>query len=628
MKKIKLFYIPISALLFTGLFTNCNDDFVNTKPLNEASKELVWSDAGLAQAFINDIYNGFGQGGFNEQMLASLTDESMFTHPGRGINTITESRSNPADQGWIVNSYEYGNMYKFIRAANTAIENLKEPKFNNEAQAKQMLGEAYFLRAYYYQQLLRFYGPIPLITKIYQLEDTDFTVARNTYEECVNFIVKDCDEAATLLSKAAKVEGRANEAAAQALKARVLLYAASDLHDVPTAKSKSPTIAGYSNPEYVGYVSGNRIERWQKAKAAAKVVLDQTEFAYKLNLLASEKALEGRANYIALAMGGKSKVSDADAKRDLILGRFFNDQKDEGGAYVGRNNGPNGYHNWSGNTPTQLLVDDYEMLSGEKFDWNKPDHAANIYANRDPRLGASILYDGATWKPRTDDVKERDPANQIQTGQYEVINEKGAKIIQYGLDTRNSPIEDWNGSYLGYYMRKFVDADPSIVDQNSRQRVPWPVLRYTEAVLNYVEACIELGEDLEARNWLNKIRFRAGMPAIPDTESGQALKARYRNERRVELAYEEHRFFDTRRWMIAKETIGRPVTYISVFGTLKEGKKVTIYKYDTSNYTYSYKVNTIAPGIENRKWEDKMYFISIHRDEMNRNNKLVQNPGY
>lgn len=628
MKTINLFYIPISALLFTGLFASCNDDFVNTKPLAEVPKELVWTDAGLAQAFVNDLYNGFGQGGFNEQMLASLTDESMFTHPGRGINTITESRSNPADQGWIVDSYEYGNMYKRIRATNIAIENLITPKFNNEALAKQMLGEAYFLRAYYYQQLLRFYGAIPLITKIYTLEDTDYTAARNTYEECVNFIVKDCEQAATLLSGVAKVDGRTSEAAALALKARVLLYAASDLHDVPTAKTKSSTISAYANPELLGYVSGNRAERWQKAKVAAKAVLDKAEFAYKLDLSKKETPADGRANYIALAMAGNSKIADADAKRDLILGRFFNDLKDEGGAYVGRNNGPNGYHNWAGNSPTQLLVDDYETLSGEKFNWNNSVHTDSIYNNRDPRLGASILHDGAKWKPRTDDVKKRDTANRIQTGQYEVINEKGAKVIQYGLDTRNSPVEDWNGSYTGYYMRKFVDADPRIVDQNTRQSVPWPVLRYTEAVLNYAEACLELGEDAEARTWLNKIRFRSGMPAIDKDESGQKLKDRYRNERRVELAYEEHRFFDTRRWMNAKETIGRQVTLISIFGTLKAGKLVTLYGYNTDNYSYSYKVNTIAPGIENRNWLDKMYFISIHRDEMNRNTKLIQNPGY
>jgi hypothetical protein len=254
--------------------------------------------------------------------------------------------------------------------------------------------------------------------------------------------------------------------------------------------------------------------------------------------------------------------------------------------------------------------------------------AASPYQNRDPRLKATILYDGADWKPRTADVADRDKVNQIQTGQYEVINAHGQKVIQFGLDTRKSPIEDWNGSRTGYYIRKFTDPDPTMEDQNTRQRIPWPMFRYTEAILNYVEACIELGEEAEAKIWLNKIRFRAGMPAIPDNETGAVLKARYRNERRIELAYEEHRFFDTRRWMIAAETIGRKANIINITGILKAGKSVTQYKYDPTSYTYKYVVSNIDPGIENRNWDDKMYFTSLHRDEVNRNTKLIQNPGY
>jgi hypothetical protein len=154
------------------------------------------------------------------------------------------------------------------------------------------------------------------------------------------------------------------------------------------------------------------------------------------------------------------------------------------------------------------------------------------------------------------------------------------------------------------------------------------MFRYTEAILNYVEACIELGEENEAKIWLNKIRFRAGMPAISTSETGTALKARYRNERRIELAYEEHRFFDARRWMIASETLGRKANIINITGTLKAGKNVTLYQYNPENYTYTYAVSNIDPGIENRSWDDKMYFTSIHRDEINRNTKLIQNPGY
>lgn len=625
MKTLKK-YNYIAVLLFTTCIAGCNDDFVNTQPLGEVAEDAAWGDAALAEAFVIDIYNGFGQGGLDEQMMASLTDEAMFTHPGRGINTITESRSNDADQGWINYTYGWGDLYGRIRATNIALANLAEPQFDNSSGISgQLMGEAHFLRAFYYHQLVRFYGAVPLIDFVYELGEEDYTAPRNTFEECVAFIVADCDRAAELLAEAPLVDGRASAVAALALKSRILTYAASDLHDIPTAAAQSEVISGYSNQEYLGYISGDRRARWVAARDAAKATLDAYGPGYMMDLTAPASPEEGTQNYLSIAMGGGSKAVTADGKADLILGRFFIDLKDEGGNYVGRNNGPNGYHNWAGNTPTQQLVDDYRMIDGSPFDWDNAEHAGAPYDNRDPRFYATILYDGADWKPRTADVAGRDPANQIQTGQYEVMR-GGEKVIHYGLDTRNSAVEDWNGSYTGYYMRKFIDPDPTVVDQNTRQFVPWPVLRFTEVVLNYVEACIELGEDAEARTWLNRIRFRAGMPAI--TLSGEGLRDAYRNERRIELAYEEHRFHDVRRWMIAAETLGRKVGIMRVFGRLKAGSSVSQYRYDPDNYDYSYTVGTIDPGIENRQWLDKMYFMPIHRDEINRNGKLKQNPGY
>jgi SusD family. len=195
-----------------------------------------------------------------------------------------------------------------------------------------------------------------------------------------------------------------------------------------------------------------------------------------------------------------------------------------------------------------------------------------------------------------------------------------------GLDTRQSSIENWNGSWTGYYVRKFTDPDPNIVDNTTRQTIPWPFFRYTEAVLNYAEACIELGEEDEARNWLNQIRFRSGMPAI--TESGAALKERYRNERRIEMAYEDQRYHDARRWMIAPATLGRKVQYIDIVGHLKPGATPnTLYRYDPLKYDYTYTPIEVN-SLENRKWDDKMYFRPIPNDEMTTNPKLVQNPGY
>ncbi len=619
MKKIKILALAFIAGLVT--FTSCNDDFVNTTPLDQLSQSTVWSDAALAEAFVTEIYAGLGVGGFEEQSLSSLTDETMFTHPGRGITTITEGRSNPADIGWVSGNIRWDNMYSRIRATNLALENLADPQFpNNNNIVERLQGEAKFMRAYYYHQLARYYGGVPLIDRPYKLGEADYLAARNTWAETVDFIVKDCDEAAKLLDGKKLANGRASKEAALALKSRILTYAASDLHDVPTAKSKSTTIASATNPELIGYASGSRADRWKKAQDASKAVLDLNR-GYKVNLTEpATPPAQGTTNYmnIALARNG--------GETELLFARYFINAKQENGGRIGLYNGPNGYNNWAGNSPIQLLVDDYEMLDGTKFNWNDAKEAADPYANRDPRFDATILHEGSPWKVRSNANLPKDPASQIQTGRYEVIDATGKKVTHFGLDTRNSSIEDWNGSYTGYYMRKFTDPNPAIVDQNTWQEIPWPFFRYTEAIFNYAEACINLGQEAEARDWLNKIRFRAGMPAI--TDAGQALVERFRNEKRIEMVYEEQRFHDARRWMIAPSTLGRKANGIQIVGTLKPGKTVNVYKYSKENYDYSYARFEIDPGKENRNWDDKLYFLPISRAETNRNEKLVQNPGY
>ncbi|WP_186754451.1 RagB/SusD family nutrient uptake outer membrane protein [Echinicola salinicaeni] len=619
MNKLKNISYIVLVTLSSWMMGSCSADFVNTDPLGEVSESDVWSDAALAEAAVTDIYRGLGNGGFDEQMLASLTDEAIFTHPGRGITTITEARSNPADIGWVNNTLSWGNMYSYIRATNVAIQNLTEPEFpNDNGIVDRLMGEAKFMRAYYSHQLLRYYGAFPIVDRPYELGEESYDAARNTWEECVDFIVTDLDDAATLLDGKSMASGRTSRIAALALKSRVLLYAASDLHDVPTASANSSVISGYSNPEFLGYTSGDRTQRWQRAQTAAKAVLDNAD-GNLLNLDGPVSHEEGIQNYI------NNSLSRNGGENELIFARYFINAKQENGGRQGLFNGPNGYNNWAGNTPIQHFVDDYEMMDGTEFDWDNPEHASAPYDNRDARFYASILYDGSQWKPRSSANQPRDPLGQIQTGQYEIIS-GGETVIHFGLDTRNGPIEDWNGSYTGYYMRKFIDPDPAIVDQNTWQEIPWPVLRYTEAVLNYVETCIELGQEEEARNWLNKIRYRVGMPAIND--SGDALMERYRNERRIEMAYEEQRYHDCRRWMIPEETLGRKANGINIVGELKPGESLSLYRYDPDIYNYSYQPVNIDPGKENRTWLDKMYFLPIHRDEMNRNGALVQNPGY
>ena len=597
---------------------SCSNDFLNTRPLDKISSEATWSDASLSEAFVFNVYSFLGYGGFEEQGLSAYTDEALFTHAGRPIPILNEGTESPTNLSFMSPTYNWDDMYLAIRQANIALQELPNAEFDQDIKDR-LIGESHFLRAYYYQQLLRFYGGVPIIEIAYGLNE-DYSVARNSYADVVNFIVSDLDRAAQLLDGKGETPGRASVLAALALKSRVLTYAASDLHE---ASKVSGEMAG----DLFAY-SGGQEARWQSALAASKAALDMGS-GYKLDLNGPVSAEEGLANYNAIAMGGGSSVADAAASVELILQRTATvDYTVEarwplGGLHHGINNGPNGYHNWAGNTPIQQLVDDYEMMDGSKFDWDNPDHASAPYDNRDPRFYATVLYDGADWKPRPSDVEGLEPFDQIQSGRYD----DGNGGIINGIDTRESPIENWNGSRTAYYTRKFTDPDPSIEENFSfGQEIPFPFIRYTEVVLNYVEALIETGDEGTAREWLNKIRFRAGMPAI--TDSGDDLVARYRNERRLELAYEEHRYHDARRWLIAPQTLGRGVQAMDVKATLKPGATPHVpYRYDPEVYDYTYTVfeNT---EVETRTWVDKMYYRPISRDEVQRNAQLVQNPGY
>lgn len=625
MKNRKIYILAIAALTILPL--SCSEDFLDTKPLDKISADATWADGALSEAFIFNVYSYLGYGGFEEEALASLTDEAMFTHSGRNINVITEGSLSAATTGNTVIVPQWDELYLAIRQANIAIQELPEATFEDAELKDRLLGEARFLRAYYYHQLMRYYGGAPLIDRPYELNE-DYSIARSTYAENVDFVLSDLDQAIALLDGKPQTPGRASKFSAMGLKSRVLLYAASDLRDGPTATANSSAHAGYSSLDLVAYPGGDRMARWNAAKAAAKELLDATS-GYKLDLNAPVSPEAGFQNYLSIAMGGGSSVGDAAARAELLFERTHSplftveSQWPLGGIHQGINNGPNGYHNWAGNTPIQQLVDDYQMMDGSKFDWNNPAHSADPYANRDPRFYATILYDGADWKPRPSDVAAMDPNDQIQTGSY--ANGSGGVIP--GLDTRDSPIENWNGSRTGYYVRKFIDADPAVADnQSSAQVIPWPFIRYTEIALNYVEACLETGDEGEAINWLNKIRYRVGMPAV--TATGSELVELYRNERRVELAYEEHRFFDARRWMIAPETLGRGIKVMRVSATLKPGATPHVpYRHDKNVYDYSYNVVDNTDN-ETRSWDDKMYFFPLNRDEMNRNDKLVQNPGY
>jgi starch-binding outer membrane protein, SusD/RagB family len=581
-------YIFGFSLVFYS--TSCDTDFLNVSPEDRFSEDVVWKDPNLVEAFVNEMYRGLNHG-IRELMLGSLVDESHFIH-NYGSSQVVQSNLTSADIGSFnrgdFEEFNWPVLYARIRQINLFLQNIETVPFEDAAFKDRLNGEVHFLNAYFYHNLVRLYGGVPLVTKAYALDD-DFSIDRSSLQESIQYIIDECDLAASLLpveySAGAGDIGRATRGAALALKARMLLYAASDLYNDPS------WAAGYSNPELIS-TTGDRTAKWQAAKDAAKAVIDLGIYS----LQDTDNPVEDYTDLFLLK----------DSKEAIFSRYFIKSRGWEDGALPGLANGPNGYHNWGGNTPIQELVDDYEMTDGSKFNWNNPAHASAPYENRDPRLQASILYDQSMWRPRPSDVADIDPVGKVIIRSVETA----PGVWTPGLDTRDGPIEDWNGGYSGYYLRKFID--PTVVHEyaaaGGNQEAPWHFFRYGEIILNYAEACLGLGQDAEARTYINMIRQRAGMPDV--IESGQALVDRYRNERRIELAFEQHRYFDIRRWMIAPQAMGRNANGIVITDPLAGPVQYSRNK------------------IQDRAWNDKMYFLPIIQDEINRNTALVQNPLY
>ena len=597
----------ILSIILTGALllqlSSCKKE-LDILPVDQFSDASVWNDVALIQTFVNNIYSGVPHG-FGCIMMASMADESMY-NADFGSSNVTKSLINPSDFAifdanfWASNlkQLNWTTAYKYVRATNVFFDKIDGSPVDAPTK-KSLKGEVHFLRAYIYNNLVSVYGGVPIITKAYGLADS-FAVPRNTYAENIKFITDELDLAAADLPVKQNDKGRPTKGAALALKSRVLLAAAGDF-----ANSNGSWAGGYANKELIGNVGGDRTTRWQAAKDAAKAVIDMAPSAgYALYMPNPSSADEATKNY--------SDIFLMQSTSEDIFFKYFTTRVDQNwdGYNPGLYNNPNGYHGWGSNTPLQQFVDAYERNDGTKFNWSNPAHAAAPYANRDPRFYSTVNYDGAKWRPRPADVVAQDPTGIIQTSNREKWNGTAITIVP-GLDTRKSPFEDWNGTYTGYFLRKFVD--PTVDAQFNKQTQPWRYIRYTEVLLNYVEACLGLGQEAEAKTYLNMIRKRAFMPNI--TESGAALVDRYRNERLIELAYEGQRFFDIRRWLIAGPA------YANAKGV------DILHKLNPDRVTYGPPVYTVK-SVQDRAWNPRFYLFPLALDEVNRNKKLVQNPLY
>ena len=549
-------YTIITLALLSA--AGCSHELLDKAPVDRITSDVVWSDVGLVQIYVNSKYRDLGFG-FNwngdELMWASASDESLFSHD-YGLWAINKGEITPSNlailgsgpAGYAGAPAEYNaNMnpwrknYRYIRDANVFFDRIASVPMDS-AQRRQLTGEMTFLRAFRYFDLVRNYGGVPLITTTFALGDNLVDVQRATLAQSIAFVVSESDKAAALLPLSGTEAGRATKGAALALKARMLLYAASPL-----------------------YADTNDATRWQTAALAAKAVVDLG--IYQLY-----------PNYQQLFLTANNP--------EIILNRIETQQGDSF-LNLERWNGPNGYGGWGGNLPTQNLVDAYETMDGRAItDATSGYDPQNPYVNRDPRLSATVLFNGAPYRGRTVQV--------FRPG---------------GLDGPDGP-EAFNTTLTGYYLRKFITESRDLGDANGSP-APWIYFRLGEMLLNYAEAQNEAaGPDASVYNAINQVRARVSMPALPTGLTQAQMRERIRRERQVELAYEEHRYYDVRRWKIANATENQPARGVSV---TKDAAGKLLYTYQT---------------VQERRFGDRNYFLPIPLKETQANPKLQQNPGF
>ncbi len=574
------------AIVAGCLATSCSD-FLDKKPLTEVSEEDLWGDPALIQSFVNSRYNQVGHG-WTESMESSVVDETELTWL-RGCEVHNFARLSPTDLGrmngawWGWDNRSWGTKWKNISNCNIFFERINDIEFTNQSLKTALIGQVRFIRVLEYNDLITRWGAMPIITKSFTINDREeiLNQERNTYKECVDWMVAQLDSAAKELPAVwtGSDYGRATSVAAKALKSRILLYAASELMN-----------EGVSMPE-IGYTTPEN-DRWTKAANAAKDALDA---ALDANYSLYKKISDPSTNYQQIFLDNTS------ANTEVLFCKMGTASSDgQNLSSVEQYNNPNGYGGWGGNCPLGELVDDYEVLNdgvASQFDWNNKAMAANPYTNRDPRFYASILYDGAQWMGREVETHFNVDASGTVTG--------GGKDTRYGQD-------NWNASPTGYNLKKFMD-ESYVANSWNFSAKNWIWIRLAEVYLNLAEALWHTGDMAGARNAVNAVRQRAGMPDV--TSNGESLLEDIKHERRIELVFEEHRYFDVRRWKEADKYLGREV------------HAVTINKYPDGHFTYE--PSPLRSDVGGKRiWDDKMYWLPIPQSEIDKNPKLKQNPGY
>lgn len=553
----------IALIILAGVLTASCADLDYTE---QSTRDEDWTYEYFAQGIKNMVFDVYAQVYNNEfennsaYFLAGATDEAQYALETGAVNNYINggwSAANPYSRTWTKCYTAIADVCMYLERLDKADITEWQYNSNYENWVQQMELFPYelrFLRAYFYFELFRSYGDVPLVTTTLTNAQAN-TITRTPADEIVKFIVDELDAVAPYLPVSYVTEvnsevGRATRVAAYALKARTLLYAASPLFNPSNDKTK-----------------------WAAAAEACKFILDNASI-WGLKL----------SNY------GNIWGHDAFYNQELIfgLGRGEFNSFEMANYPIGVENGS------SGNCPTQSFVDQYEYQdNGETFAQRYPGSidlkAVNPYEGLDPRFALTVVRNGDEW-----------PTNGSQ--------KKAIEIFQGGFNAAPK----YGATPTGYYLKKYVDGScVTTADNQTTRRHTWILFRlgefyldYAEAVFNATGSANDATYGLTANEAVNVLRARpsVNMPAF--TEDGAAWVERYERERLVELAFENHRFWDVRRWKKGPQYF-RTIQVANISANLQ-----------------------LTRSTVTRQWDDKYYFYPIPQSELKKNPNLTQNAGW
>ncbi len=565
----------ICYTLFIGILVvaaSCKKDFLQRDPGVAITETNVFTDPVLATRFADNTYNflldDYGRLstlGSHKGTTGQFSDEAIFSETSLGHGVITMNQGKFLDNFSTDVRAVYTRMYRGIRNANVMLANVDKVNWTEAENGPLIKAQQLFLRAFFYFELVKRFGGVILLDK--PLAQTDnFDLPRNTYDETVAFILKDLAAAEAILEKEtwgtiynpttdwnAGNGGRATVGAVQALRSRLLLMDASPLNN-PTGDAA----------------------RWQRAADAARSIISMNKFSLHpqyTTLLNQPTSPE----YILI------KVRAPRNGNGGFLGDFIIPP-----SFGGSQNQLN---------PTQNHVDLYEMANGRPItDPTSGYRPQTPYIGRDPRFYANIIHNDQIWQGRRVAVWVNNATTPVSFG---ADFQPGSNIF----------------SRTSYYPRKYWPESVRGGTGGAAAILNYIFFRFGEVLLNHAEALNEAqGPVADVYASINQIRRRAGMPNLPAGLTRAQMRDRIHNERAVELAFEEHRWWDILRWKKGVEIIPKTITGMDV-----ERLTATTFRYTVIP----------VPAVYQRVFEDHMHRYPIPRDEIFKsNNILKQNPGW